>query len=70
MESIKETEWLNGCHAPSIIAFHVSDVASQDFNVLGQNGSHIVEEHRQFGIAVKKLFLFSFQLADIELMDM
>jgi hypothetical protein len=38
--------------------------------MLGQNGSHIVEKHRQFGIAVKKLFLFSFQLGDIELMDM
>ncbi|WP_165422274.1 hypothetical protein [Rhizobium ruizarguesonis] len=56
--------------ALSIIAFHVSDVASQDFSVLGQNGSQIVEKHRQVGIAVKKLFLFSFQLADIELMKM
>jgi hypothetical protein len=59
-----------GLPALSIIAVHVSDVASQDFSVLGQNGSHIVEKHRQFGIAVKKLFLFSFQLADIELMNM
>ncbi|MGO8094431.1 hypothetical protein [Rhizobium leguminosarum] len=54
----------------SIIAFHVSDIVSQHHSVLRQNGSYIVEKLGQLGVAREKLFLLSFQLPDIEIVDM
>ncbi|MBY3107655.1 hypothetical protein HFO68_24300 [Rhizobium laguerreae] len=58
--AVSRTEPACQTGASFLLEFPIGNIVSQHHSVFRQNGSDIVEKHRQFRVAVAKLLLLSF----------